>query len=287
MKTAKEKKSPEGLSLKFRVFTKNKFAVIGFFITLFMILFAIFGRFFTPNYDLYTLSVTDRLSMPSAEHFFGTDTMGRDLYSRCVHGIGVSLYIGLMVSVLSSVLGVLMGLLAGYFRLLDNIIMRICEALMSVPAILLALVLMAIFDPNVNNVIVALSIIYTPSIARVARASTLSVREQTYIEACRSIGAKWSRILFRHILPNIISPIIVQATFIFASSIIVESSLSFIGVGVPAPEPSLGNILFDAKSVLLKDPMMTFIPGLIMILLVLGVNLLGDGMRDVLDPQSN
>lgn len=281
----------ETARLRLTVFFKNKFAVAGAILTLLLILFAVLGASISPNYN-YTFNPelsTLRRSAPTAQNWFGVDDQSRDLYSCCVFGVRISLMVGFFVSICATVFGVILGLLAGYFKFLDNILMRICDALTSIPAILLALIFVAIFGPGISNIIIALTVIYTPAIARVARASTLSVREMTYIEACGSVGARWPRILFRHILPNIMSPIIVQTTFIFASSIIVEASLSFLGVGIPSDMPSLGRLIYEAKSVsiITTAPYLTFIPGAIMVLLVLGINLLGDGLRDMLDSSSH
>lgn len=181
----------------------------------------------------------------------------------------------------------ILGLLAGYIPFLDNIIMRICEALNAIPPILIAIALVSALGASTVNIVVALSIVYVPSIARVARASTLSIKEMTYIEAEKAQGASMGRIIFKHIAPNIISPLIVQTTYIFASAIIVEASLSFLGAGVPAPTPSLGNMLYEAKSYIYTAWWMTVFPGVFTVLIVLGLNLFGDGLRDIIDPMSN
>ena len=165
--------------------------------------------------------------------------------------------------------------------------MRICEAMGAIPPILMAIALVSALGASIQNVVLALSIVYIPTIARVTRASTLSIKEMTYIEAIQSQGAKWSRILFRHIAPNILSPVIVQTTYIFASAIITEAALSFLGAGVPAPSPSLGNILYEAKSYIYNATWMTVFPSLFTVLIVLGLNLFGDGLRDIIDPMSN
>lgn len=281
----------DALLLKLRIFLKNRFAVAGLVIIILLVLFALLGPVIYGSYD-YKFNpelATLRRSAPTSANWFGVDDQSRDLYSCCVFGLRISLRVGFIVSIGVAVIGVVLGLLAGYFKSLDNIISRICDALTSIPAILLALIFVAIFGPGMMNIIIALIIIYTPAIARVARASTLSVREMTYIEACNAIGARWPRILFRHILPNIISPIIVQTTFIFSSSIIVEASLSFLGVGIPSDMPSLGRLIYEAKSIsiITNAPYLTFFPSMIMVLLVLGINLFGDGLRDILDTTSN
>jgi peptide/nickel transport system permease protein len=195
--------------------------------------------------------------------------------------------VGLSTAAITFICGTLLGIAAGYVKFLDNIIMRICEGLMAIPPILMAIALVAALGASVQNVIIALSIIYIPTVARVARASTISVCELTYIEAARAEGAAPLRIVLRHILPNIISPVIVQVTYIFASSIIIEAALSFLGAGVPQPAPSLGNMLYEAKSYIYNAWWMTVFPGIFMICTVLGLNLFGDGLRDILDPTAN
>lgn len=266
-------------------FVKKKMAFCGFLISLVMVLLSVFAPAIAG--DPYSMDVASRLTPPGSEHLFGTDTLGRDLFSRVIFGIRVSFYVGFSTALISFMAGLVLGLIAGYVTFLDNIIMRICESMMAIPATLMAIALMAALGATTNNVILSLSVVYIPIVARVARASVLTVKEQTYIEAVGSIGASRSRILFRHITPNIISPIIVQATYIFASAIIIEAALSFLGVGVPAPAPSLGNILYDAKSVVYKAWWMTVYPGIAMVLIVLGINIFGDGLRDLLDPRSN
>lgn len=269
-----------------REFLKNKLGVLGLVITIMMILIAILGPLFTTGTP-YDINSIQRLMPPSADHIFGTDTLGRDLFTRVIYGLRVSMTVGFLTAILSFILGSLLGIIAGYFTFLDDIIMRICDGLMAIPAILMAIVMMAALGATIVNVIISLVVVYTPRVARIARAMTLSVKEQTYIEAIQSQGASWIRILYFHILPNILSPVIVQTTYIFAASIIIEAALSFLGAGVPAPDPSLGNILLDAKGVIFRSWWMTAFPGMFMILIVFGVNVLGDGLRDLLDPLSN
>lgn len=269
-----------------REFLKNRLAVLGFIITSLMIVIAIFGPLFT-SASPYEMNAVQRLAAPSTVHVFGTDTLGRDLFTRVIYGLRVSMVVGFMTALASCILGIVLGLLSGYFSFLDDVIMRICDGLMAIPAILMAIVMMASLGATIVDVIFSLVVVYTPRVARIARAMTLSVKEQTYIEAIQALGASWPRILFFHIAPNILSPVIVQTTYIFASSIIIEAALSFLGAGVPAPDPSLGNILFDAKGVIFKSWWMTAFPGAFMMLTVFGVNIFGDGLRDLLDPLSN
>jgi peptide/nickel transport system permease protein len=178
-------------------------------------------------------------------------------------------------------------LYASYYKLLDHILMRVCDGLMSIPGILLAIALMASLGPKTQNVVIALSIVFTPYIARVIRSAAIVAREQTYIEAIRVQGASTLRIIWLHIMPNTISPLVVTATFIFADAIITEAALSFLGAGIPAPDPSWGNILYDGKVVIFNAWWMTVFPGIMIILSVLGLNLLGDGLRDLIDPHIN
>lgn len=270
----------------FRRFLSNKLMVIGSIILVFLVIIALLGPSLM-SYDPYEMKVADRLQGPSSEHLLGTDEYGRDLLTRIVYGAQVSIGVGLAVTVISSILGMIIGLYASYYPVLDHILMRICDGLMAIPGILLAIALMAALGPSALNVIIALSIVFTPSIARIVRSSALVVREQTYIEAMHAQGASSTRIIWRHIAPNTISPIIVQATFVFAETIISEAALSFLGAGIPAPDPSWGNILQAGKLVIFKAWWMVVFPGVAIIISVLGLNFLGDGLRDFIDPHSS
>lgn len=272
-------------SLTVRRFFSNKLMVLGAIIFIFLIVFAFIGPFLM-SYDPYAMVVTERLKAPSSAHLLGTDEFGRDLLTRIVYGARVSMGIGLAVTLISAFLGMVIGLYASFYNALDHILMRICDALMSIPGILLAIALMAALGPSATNVIIALSIVFTPSIARIVRSSALVVREQTYIEAMKAQGASNLRIIWGHIAPNTISPLIVQATFVFAEAIISEAALSFLGAGIPAPDPSWGNILYAGKLVIFKAWWMVVYPGLIIVVSVLGLNLLGDGLRDFIDPHT-
>ena len=275
----------EQRKLMIRRYLSNRLAVTGSIIVLILAIVSIFADFIAV-YDPYEMEVTERLKGPSPEHWFGTDNFGRDLFSRVVYGAQVSMGVGFAVAVVTLVAGMIIGLYASYYPVLDNILMRICDALMAFPAILLAIAIMAALGPRTENVIVSLSIVFTPYVARVVRSAALVVREQTYVEAIRSQGARSWRIIWRHIAPNTLSPLIVQVTFIFAEAIIVEAALSFLGAGIPAPDPSWGNILYDGKVVIFNAWWMTVFPGLFIVLSVLGLNLFGDGLRDVLDPHT-
>ena len=238
------------------------------------------------NVDPNAMAIADRLKGPSLKHPFGTDEFGRDLMIRVLYGARVSLLAGGTVALLSCALGTVIDIYASYFKILDHILMRICEGLIAIPGVLLAIALMAALGASNLNVIIALTIVYTPSVARIVRSSALVTREQPYVEAAKVQGAGSGRILRKLILPGVISPLTVQASFIFAQAIISEASLSFLGAGIPAPAASWGNILQGSKQVLQKAPWTVIFPGLAVVLCVLSLNLLGDGLRDYLDPRT-
>ena len=226
-----------------------------------------------------------RFTPPGPTHFFGTDNHGRDTFSRAIYGSHVSLRVGSSVAVLTILLGTCVGLLAGYFRRLDGVLMRVMDSMMAFPGVILALAIMAARGAAEGNVIFALTVVYTPRLARVVRSIVLSVREYQYVEAARAIGTNNSGILLRHILPNCVSLLIVQGTFIFAEAVLGEASLSFLGAGTPPEIPSWGNMLGEARTFLSSAPWTMLAPGACLMLAVLGLNLLGDGIRDQLDPR--
>jgi len=226
-----------------------------------------------------------RLGAPNDIHWLGTDRAGRDVLSRIVHGSQVSLRIGLMVVLITGVCGAVIGGLAGYFRHLDNLVMRVMDAMMAFPGILLAIAIAAVLGPSEFNAVLALSITYTPRTARVARAAVLVVREMPYVEAARAVGAGHVRILLTHVLPNGLTPLIVQLSYIFAIAILAEAVLSFIGVGPPPPLATFGNIIADGRDYIQEAPWICLYPGLAIAITVLGLNLIGDGLRDALDPR--
>jgi len=226
-----------------------------------------------------------RLGAPNDIHWLGTDRAGRDVLSRIIHGSRVSLRIGLMVVVITGVLGAVIGGLAGYFRRVDNPVMRVMDAMMAFPGILLAIAIAAVLGPSEFNAVLALAITYTPRTARVARAAVLVVREMPYVEAARAVGAGHLRILLTHVLPNGLTPLIVQLSYIFAIAILAEAVLSFIGVGPPPPLPTFGNIIADGRDFVQEAPWICLYPGLAIAIAVLGLNLIGDGLRDALDPR--
>lgn len=238
------------------------------------------------NADPNAMIVVDRLKPPSGEHILGTDEFGRDLFVRLMYGARVSLWVGGCVAVFSCILGVILGIYASYFKILDHILMRICDGLIAIPGILLAIALIAALGTSSWNVVVALTIVYTPSVARTVRASAMVVREQPYVEAAKVQGFSDFRILWKLILPGVVSPLTVQASFIFAQAIISEASLSFLGAGVPAPAASWGNMLQASKLVFSKAPWTMICPGAAVVICVLSLNLLGDGLRDFMDPRT-
>lgn len=236
--------------------------------------------------DPNEMDVINRLKPPSSNNPLGTDEFGRDLLTRILYGARVSLSVGCSVAFFSCFFGTIIGIYASYFKILDHVLMRICEGLIAIPGVLLAIALMTALGASSTNVIIALTIVYTPSVARVVRSSALVAKSQTYVEAAKVQGASNARILFKLILPNVISPLAVQASFIFAQAIISEASLSFLGAGIPAPAASWGNILQGSKAVLQKAPWTVIFPGIAVILCVLSLNLFGDGLRDYLDPRT-
>ena len=277
----------EQRALGVRRFFRNRQAVFGALIVLLMLLVAVLAPVLAPS-DPLSQSVSNRFARPGeAGYLLGADKLGRDLLSRILYGTRVSMVVGLSVGLSSMVLGMIVGLYACYYPVLDKILMRICDGLSAIPSTLLAIALMAVLGPSIYNVILALSIVYIPRMARVARAAALSVKEQTYIEALRSQGASAARIIWGHIAPNILSAVVVQGSYNFANSIITEAALSFLGVGVPAPQPSWGNILSEGREVITTAWWMIVYPGLTTALAVMGTNIFGDGLRDILDPHSN
>src|SRR5437868_6308729 len=235
--------------------------------------------------DPLRMEVSARLTAPGATHWFGTDDVGRDVWSRVVYGARLSLLVGAAVVVIAFAIGLACGLAAGYWRRLDNPVMRVMDGLMAFPAIILAIALMASLGPSVTNVIVAIGVVYSPRVARVVRGSVLVIRETAYVEAARALGLTNLWIILRHVLPNCLSPVIVQGSFVFAAAVLTEAALSFLGVGVPPFVPSWGNILSEGRLYLQQAPWLVLYPGAAIMLTILGLNLLGDGVRDLLDPR--
>jgi peptide/nickel transport system permease protein len=227
----------------------------------------------------------DRLKPPSSGHPFGTDMLGRDVFARSVHGGRISLVVGFSVATLTTLFGTAIGLVAGYLRRLDGPIMRVMDGLMAVPGILLAIAFMAIASASVTNVVVAITIAEVPRMVRLVRSVVLSIREQPYVEAAVSIGTRTPKLILRHILPNTIAPMTVQATYVCASAMITEAILSFLGAGTPPEIPSWGNIMAEGREFFELTPWIVLFPGLFLAATVLAVNLVGDGLRDTLDPR--
>jgi peptide/nickel transport system permease protein len=226
-----------------------------------------------------------RLRPPSATAWFGTDHLGRDVFSRVVHGARVSLFVGFTVAVLSTVLGLAIGLLSGFLRRLDAVVMRVMDGLMAIPAILLAIAMISLSRSSIRTVIVAITIPEIPRVVRLVRSVVLTLREQLFVDAAVSLGARLPRILAVHIMPNTMAPLIVQATYVCASAIIIEAILSFLGAGTPPDIPSWGNMMAEGRTYVLVAWWLLVFPGLFLSLVVLAVNLLGDGLRETLDPR--
>jgi peptide/nickel transport system permease protein len=263
---------------------KHPSVAIGGFLLLLMIFIAVFAPLLW-TVDPTAISTARRTRVPSELYWFGTDMLGRDIYSRVVYGARVSLIVGFSVAILASVAGLAVGLFSGFVRWADGIVMRVIDGMMSIPPILLAIALMALTRGSVGNVIIAITIAEIPRVARLVRSVVLSLREQPYVEAAISNGARVPRIIIKHILPNTIAPMTVQATYICASAMIIEAILSFIGAGVPPATPSWGNIMAEGRALWQVRPHIVFFPALFLSITVLAVNLLGDGLRDSLDPR--
>jgi peptide/nickel transport system permease protein len=265
-------------------FRRHPTAIAGGIVLLLMILIAIFAPWLG-SVDPQAVTPIRRLKPPSAEFWFGSDMLGRDVYSRVLYGARVSLTVGIAVALLSTLIGLAIGLVTGFVRWLDAIVMRIMDGLMSIPPVLLAIALMALTRASVENVIAAITLAEVPRVVRLVRSLVLTLREQPYVEAAVAAGTTLPRILLRHILPNTMAPLLVQATYVCASAMITEAILSFIGAGTPPNIPSWGNIMAEARSLFQIAGYLILFPGIFLSLTVLAVNLLGDGMRDALDPR--
>ncbi|MEJ0074529.1 MAG: ABC transporter permease [Alphaproteobacteria bacterium] len=263
---------------------RHPIVAIGAALLVLMALMAIFAPYLW-TVDPSTINMARRTRAPSELYWFGTDMLGRDLYSRVVYGSRVSLVVGLSVAVLASLAGLAIGLVSGMVRWADGIIMRAMDGMMSIPPILLAIALMALTRGSMSNVIMAITIAEIPRVSRLVRGVVLSLREQPYVDAAVAAGTRTPMIILRHILPNTVAPMTVQATYICASAMIIEAILSFIGAGVPPIVPSWGNIMADGRALWQVKPFIVFFPAAFLSLTVLAVNLLGDGMRDALDPR--
>ncbi len=273
--------TPPGKARRFA--RRNPTMVVGLVILTVMLLAAIFAPWISG--DPYGMKPIQRFKPPSEAFWLGTDNLGRDVWARTVYGARVSLTVGLSVAMASVAIGLLFGVLAGYFRLIDAVVMRLMDGLMAIPAILLAIALVSLFKASVLIVIIAIVIPEIPRVVRLVRAVVLTTREQPYVEAAIASGTRLPKILIRHILPSTFPPLIVQATYICASAILIEAGLSFLGAGTPPEIPTWGNMIASSRVYLARAPWTVFCPGIALALVVLSVNLVGDGLRDRLDPR--
>jgi peptide/nickel transport system permease protein len=270
--------------LAFRRLVRHRLFMTGLVIFLAVLAVAVLAPWIT-DADPDRLAMRYRFLPPSPDHLFGTDNFGRSLYSRVVWGARLSMIIGVSVVGINAVLGTVVGAAAGYFRRIDNVVMRLNDALMAFPAVLLAIAVTAVLGPSLSDVIIALGVVYTPRTARIVRSSVIVLREMEFVQAAVAAGAGHWRILRRHILPNAVAPLIVQLSFLFAYAVLTEATLSFLGVGAVPPTPTWGNIMAEGRQYMVDAPWIIAIPGLALMITVLGLNLLGDGLRDVLDPR--
>lgn len=268
----------------FRRLLSNRSFTIGAALVGLVLLLALLASFIAP-FDPLKGNFRARMMAPNWQHWMGTDQFGRDILSRVLHGARISLQIGFLVALITAASGVLIGATSGYFRRLDGPIMRLMDAFMAFPSIILAIAISSVLGASVVNVVIALSIAATPHTARIVRASVMVVREMEFVEAARALGAGHTRILLRHIMANAMAPLMVRMTYVFAVAILNEAVLSFIGVGPPPPAPTFGAIIANGRDFIVAAPWITVAPGLAILLSVLGLNLLGDGLRDVLDPR--
>ena len=267
-----------------RLFKRNPTMMAGILIVLIMAVVALSAPLLSPK-DPMEINTYRRLLPLSFADWLGTDQLGRDVYARTIFGTRISLLVGLYVSVATTSVGTAVGLITGYYRFVDMVVMRIVDGVMSIPGLLLAIALMALFGASIQNVVIALTITSTPPTVRLIRSQVLSLRDQPFVEAARAIGAQPTRILVRHIFPQTIAPLIVQATYICASAILVEAALSFLGAGSPPNVPSWGNMMAEGRMYLRTAAWIVLYPGLFLTFTVIGINLAGDGLRDILDPK--
>lgn len=282
--TARTKKRSQMRDI-WRRLCKNRLALVGMVVLILLIFVAIFADFLAPYpYDLQNYNET--LQGPSAAHWFGTDNYGRDILSRIIYGARISLRIGFISLAGGAFVGCIFGAIAGYFGgTVDTVIMRITDVMMSIPRTVLAIAIATTLGPGLTNAMIAVAVGSVPSFARVVRASTLTVKDQEYVEAARAIGGSNVRIIFKHIFPNVLAPIIIQATLGVGTAIIMAASLSFLGVGIEPPTPEWGSMLSASRQFMRDYPYMVIFPGLTIMITVLALNLFGDGLRDALDPK--
>ena len=269
---------------RFRWIRKHPTLLVGTLLLLFVAALSLAAPWLA-THDPQDIDPLARMQGASAEHFFGTDALGRDVFSRAVWGGRISMVVALSVALLTTVFGVLLGMMAGFVRWTDGPIMRVMDGLMAIPGILLAIALMAVTRGSLLTVIVAITIPEIPRVVRLVRSLSLSLREQLYVEAAHSVGTRLPTILWRHVLPNMVAPLIVQSTFIAASAVLIEASLSFLGVGIPAQTPTWGNMMAEGRNFVAVAFHIILFPGLLLAATVLAINLVGDGLRDALDPR--
>jgi len=268
----------------FRLIRKNPTLIVGAVMLFAMIVIAAAAPWIATHDPLH-IDPMVRMQGPSAEHHFGTDAQGRDLFSRAVWGGRVSLTVGLSVALLATSIGIVLGLIAGFFQWADGLIMRVMDGLMAIPGILLAIALMAVTKASLLTVVVAITVPEIPRVVRLVRSLCLTLREQLYVQAAHSVGTQLHVILIRHVLPNMMAPLIVQGSFVAASAVLIEASLSFLGVGVPATIPICGDMMADSRKCVAVAFHIIMYPGLLLAFTVLSINLIGDGLRDALDPR--
>jgi peptide/nickel transport system permease protein len=264
---------------------QNPTAIASLGFLLLILMMALLAPAIAPT-DPNFVNPADRLERPSPAYWFGTDDLGRDVFSRVIHGARISLLVGVTVMVGATVIGSLIGLIAGYYERIDTLVMRLMDGLEAFPSILLAIAIMATLGPAIENVIVALSVVYAPNIARLVRGTTLMNKRQSYVESARAIGMRDATIIRRYIFMNALSPLIVQATFVVAFAILTEASLSFLGAGVPPDTPTWGSIVSSGQPRLQQAWWISVFPGTFLFATVLATNVIGDGLRDALDPRS-
>lgn len=268
-----------------RSFKKSKSAVVGAGIVVFFVLLAIFGPLIAP-YGMNEQNLANRLLGPSGDHWFGTDDLGRDILSRILYGARLSIWVGFASVVMSVVVGTFLGVIAGYYgRWVDTIISRIFDIMLAFPSILLAIAIVSVLGPSLTNALIAIAIINVPTFGRLVRSKVLSVKQEEYILAAKAIGMKNNRILWKHILPNSMTPVIVQGTLAVATAILECAALGFLGLGAEPPAAEWGKMLSDSRGYLTNAPWALFFPGIAIMLTVIGFNLMGDGLRDALDPK--
>ena len=267
-----------------RFVQRNPTMVAGVLLLLVMMLLAVFAPYLG-TVNPIAMKPAQRLRAPDGGHWFGTDMYGRDSFSRVVYGSRVSLFVGLIVCIVTSGIGLAIGLVSGFLRRVDNVIMRVMDGIMALPDLLLAISFVALTKASVRNVIIALVIPQVPRMVRLVRGIVLTLREQPFVEAAQALGSRVPRVLFRHLLPNTLAPLIVQATYVMASAVLIEAGLSFLGAGTPPEIPSWGNIMAEARSYVRVAFWLLLFPGFFLAATVLSINLVGDGLRDLLDPR--